>query len=307
MVETVFPTFLELSQQRQPIRLELDFVYDRSRSLPDISRAFAEFPSVSNATQLERYPLNISKTLFDQIYEPETNDSVVFASEMKAAIIRQNQARKLQMDLSTNVSSLVRQVKFEFEFRFVTTEDERSSLLNELSQLDLTSADAESQLSEFIARQEELFRRRSEFIEQRYAWANLSSYLVTARQQLAISRASNTTKAEFNEVYANVSRLVDLARNPVWPVNVTAQELANARSELQKATDKLNYMTLTFQPGPDGKFRPEDIEAARKMGIQLGNPASKAEPEKGESPAQTPNPTPEEQAEEQPDENLEEL
>jgi hypothetical protein len=103
------------------------------------------------------------------------------------------------------------------------------------------------------------------------AWFDLTSFIVVAEHVLILSHASNEAKERFNEVYAHVSRLADSARDMAWPPKVTKEELVGELEELEEAVQELDVAGFTLQAGPGGHFRPEDIEAARKMGIHLGD------------------------------------
>jgi hypothetical protein len=54
------------------------------------------------------------------------------------------------------------------------------------------------------------------------------------QQGLAVSQASDATKAEFNAPYEKVYQLLGLTREVVWPLNVTVEEIVLVCLELEK-------------------------------------------------------------------------
>jgi hypothetical protein len=174
---TIFGNLEELIQAHHPtvIYLELHLDYDRTRCLPDLVAAFADFTiaveqdiegNVTTANRMEWHPLTIVNKLFDAIYQPETNGTAILARAMRATVNERRQSMTAPADLEAIVSKIVQQLKFEPEFWFVTTEHERTALLRALSQLYLTSEGAGLRFAELVEQNTELFQRRSGVLEQ---------------------------------------------------------------------------------------------------------------------------------------------
>jgi hypothetical protein len=201
------------------------------------------------------------------IAERRNERSVVSAVE--SAINDDIHARHTQSSLPGRFANLVNSLRFEPEFRLVTTEEERSALLANLTSIDLSSPDAGEQFDDLVEQMDWAFQRRSELLDQRSLLAELAHYMAWAQQELLESKASDAAKARFNATYEKVSRLYEAAREYAWPLNVTTAAIDRAYGQLQRATGVLHYVTVHLQRGPDGKFRQEDIELAAKMGITV--------------------------------------
>jgi hypothetical protein len=155
---------------------------------------------------------------------------------------------------------------YEPEFRFLTTDVQRSAIL---SNFDHHLQNECVELRENLNR---TFARIDDLVAQRNALEDLRRLMSDGIEKLKTSRSLSATKAVFNETYRNASRIVERAAVLEWPPNVSIAEILEMKEVLQKAVRDLEYISISLKPGPDGRIDPEMIKAAEELGLRVVSP-----------------------------------
>jgi hypothetical protein len=265
LVNRILAGFGNLYSQRErffldngAVNVELYFCHSPKFDEADLTAAFVIFnlsitQDQGRVTHIERHPLKIANSILETIYKLPDNMAEFASNLAKRRAEEESRMRALQ-ELADLVRSVKTKARYDFEFRLITTDEERAELL------------AANNYEELRPRCLDLLNRYSEYLKNQPILRDLQNVIDSVPQHLNNCQAATRAIEAFNQTFREVQKFFEHAR--VAAV-VTIDQVHTVKMQLEKAIDTLKFWAADFEiePEPETKKDDELSKIFEEMGI----------------------------------------